>query len=242
MDEEIGKKVFQQVMSIWIIPEIKKRREREEIDEKFSVFGAQVIFSLDKGFNDVRLNEQVKAIIRGKATRDIKKGEKVSEKDLENIDNLKLTDEDPNCAHITLLSFKGKWIISFDFRYDKGLAKEHIKASKEFYEGAIDNLKKKRLRPFYENCFASAELSTKAILMLYIDKKYLDNHENKVKQMKKWVDLGNADVKFSNTLNRLSNLRFSARYLSSEDFKSENPKEIISLIEEMIAFAEDSIK
>jgi len=194
MDEEIGQKIFQQTLDIWIIPEIERRKKRGVVDDKFVVSKAQIIFSLDKGFNEVRLNEEVKAIIEGKATRDIKKGETIYEKDLENIENIKLSDEDFNCAHITLLLFKGKWIISFDFRYNKEIIREHIEASKEFYESAIENLNKERLRPFYEDAFGAAELSAKGILLSLPDEKILHgrNHKNITKHPSKPLKIPSA--------------------------------------------------
>ena len=49
-------------------------------------------------------------------------------------------------------------------------------------------------------------------------------------------------MEFNTTLSKLNNLRSSARYLSSDDYKNENPQEIFKVIEEMIKFAEENIK
>src|SRR3989344_7769146 len=151
MDEEIKQKVFQQVMDIFVSPEIERRRKEGSIKDGTVISKMQIVFSLDKGKNETRLNDEVKAIVRGRATRDIQKGEAVYEKDIDAIEDIELTDEDVNCGHITLLLFKNNWIISFDFRYNKERVKNHIEASKEFYDSAKDNLEKNRLRPFYEN-------------------------------------------------------------------------------------------
>ena len=244
MDEEIRQRVFQQMLDIWIIPEIEKRKKQGQVSDKFVLSQAQIIFSLDKGFNKIRINEEVKAIVEGKATRDIKKGEVVYENDLEDINNVKLTDEDSNCAHITLLFFKGRWIISFDFRYNKEIIKEHIKASKEFYQSAIENLNNGRLRPFYEDSFGAAELSAKSILLAVPDEKILygRNHLDKIIKLRNWAELGNVKMDFSTTLSKLKFLRDSARYLNSDAFKNENPNEFVPIIKEMIDFAEKSIE
>ncbi len=243
-DEKIKQKVFQQVMDIWINPEIKKRKKWRKIDDNFILSKAQIVSSLDKGKNEVRLNEEVKAIVIGKINRDIKKGEKVYEIDLEEINKINLTDKDKNCGHITLLKFKERWIISFDFIYNKERIKEHIEASKEFFESAKDNLKKNRLRPFFENAFASAELSAKSVLLMLPDKKILRgrNHKDRKEKFKNWAELGNVKIEFSNTLSKLSDLRDSARYLFSDDFKKEDPNKIMITLKEMIDFAENSIK
>jgi len=238
MSEEIGGKIFQQVMDIWVKPELEKREFKEDIEIK----KIQIIFSLNKG-NTVRFNNEVKAIIEAKAKRDIKKGEVVYEKDVGEINNIKLTEEDIDCAHITLLLFQRRWIISFDSRYNKDKATKHLEASKEFYESAKENLEKNRLRAFFENAFASAELSAKSVLLSLPDKKILNgrNHKERLDKFWSWADLGNVKIEFSETLSKLSGLRDSARYLYSEDYKNEDPKKILEILEEMIKFAEEDI-
>lgn len=239
MDEEMKQKVFQQVRDFFVAPEIEKRRKEGRISEGTLISKIQIIFSLDKGRNVVRLNEEVKAIVIGKANKSINKGDIVYEGDLNNIEKIELTDEDINCAHITLLLFKNNWIVFFDFRYNKERIKEHIEASKEFYESALDNLNKNRLRPFYENAFASAELSAKSILLALPDKKLLEgkNHKDRLKKFKNWAELGNVKMEFSTTLSSLKDLRDSARYLSSDDFKKEDPNKIKAILEEMIKYS-----
>jgi len=244
MDEEIKKRFFQQINDFWIIPEIEKRKNANRLPNDFRLRSVQVIFSLDRGWNKVRLNEEVKAIARSKINRPIKKEEAVYENDIDNIEKIELTDGDKNCAHITLLLFKNSWVVSFDFKYNRSRVEEHIEASKEFYESAKDNLDKNRLRPFFECAFASAELSAKAILLTLPDKNILygKNHEDRIKQFKNWTELGNAPKEHLNILTRLKSLRPSARYLCSTEFKKENSHEIIKILEEMIKFAEKNIE
>lgn len=244
MDEEIRKKIFQQVMDIFVTPEIERRIKEGKIKDGTVISKMQIVFSLDKGKNEVRLNKEVKAIAKSKINRAIKKGEVVYENDIDNIEKIELIDDDKNCAHITLLLFKNSWIVSFDFKYNKNRVKEHIEASKEFYESAKDNLDKNRLRPFFECAFASAELSAKAVLLTLPDKKILEgkNHKDRIKQFKNWTELGNAPKKHSEVLIKLNSLRPSARYLSSDDFKKENPEEIKGVLKEMIDFAEKNIE
>lgn len=244
MEEEIKQKVFQQAIDMFVVPEIERRKKIGKISEKFILEKAQVIFSLKSGRNYVRLNNEVKAIIKCKINKSIKKGETLYERDVDQIESVNLREKDSNYGHITLLLFKGHWIVSFDFRYNKKISQEHIEASKEFFESAKENLKKRRLRPFFENAFASAELSAKSILLSIPNKEILKgkNHRNRISAFKNWADLGNVKMEFSTTLSRLNSLRDSARYLASNDFKKEETNKILLTIEEMIKFAEDSIK
>lgn len=244
MNEEMGQKVFQQVMDIFIIPEIERRRKEGKIKDGTVISKMQIVFSLDKEANEIRLNEEVKAIVRGKATKSIKKGDMVYENDIENIEKIELTDKDPNCAHITLLLFKNNWIISFDFRYNKEKVNEYIGASKEFYETAKESLEKNRVRAFFENAFASAELSATSILLTLPSKEILECrvHKKRLSQFNDWANLGNVKMDFGTTLSKLSSLRDSARYIHSDDFKKEDPNKIIPTLKEMVDFAEEFIK
>jgi len=237
-------KIFQQVMDIYIIPEMERRKKEGRIKDGTIISKMQIVFSLDKGKNEIRLNEEVKAIIRGRATRDIQKGETVYEKDIDSIEGIELTDEDINCGHISLLLFRNNWIVSFDSRYNRERVRNHIEASKEFYEVAIYSLDKNLIRAFYENAFASAELSAISVLLNLPSKEILEcrNHKKRLSQFEDWANLGNVKMEFSTTLSTLSELRDSARYLHSDKYKEEDPNKIKDIVRDMIKFAEDSIK
>ena len=246
-DDETKQRVFQQVMDIFVNPEIERRRKEGTIKDGTLITKMQIVFNLDKGKNEIRLNEDVKAIVKGRATRDIQKGEAVYETDIDAIEDIELTDEDVNCGHITLLLFKNNWIISFDFRYNKEKVREHIEASKEFYETATNSLENNRLRAFYENAFATAELSAKSILLLLPDKDILNDKSSKShgkikNKLNNWTNLGNVKMEFSTTLSKLRDLRDSARYVHSDKYKEEDPNKIKDIIKEMVVFAENSIK
>jgi len=141
-----------------------------------------------------------------------------------------------NSAYILLILFKDKWVIKFDFRYYKETAKEHVEAAKEFYESSKENLIKKRFRPFYEECWAVAELLS-ACNFLLICQKY-DKHDKNIEKMKSWAELGNVKIKFSKVLEELYKLRSSARYMKSKDFEKEDHIEIINTLKEMFEFTE----
>ncbi|MEK6952943.1 MAG: HEPN domain-containing protein [Nanoarchaeota archaeon] len=244
MDEEIGNKVFQQVIDLWVNPEIERRRKLGKIKEGIILSKIQIVFSLERGFNKVRFNEEVKAIAEAKANRKIEKGEIVTEKDIDEIKSIKLTDDDKNCAHITLLRFKDKWIIAFDARYHQKLRADYIEASKEFYESAIDNLKKGHLRVFYDNAFSSAELCVISILLGWLKKDIIDNkkHHQRYNVFKNFTDLGNGKSVYSDTLKELDGIRKSARYLASDIYKQKDSSRISSTLKEMIEFTEKNIE
>lgn len=240
MDSEITDRIFQQVMSLWIKPEINKRKSLKRLPKNFNLRAAQIIFSLDRGWNKVRLNNEIKAEANLKLRVSKNKGDPIYEHEVENIQSIELTNKDPNCAHITLLKIRGKWIISFDFRYNKKRVLEHIERAKEFFDSAKENISNKRFGPFFENAFACAELLAKSILLQLPDKKMLHekDHNLIIEKFKNFVVLGNVKIEHSNVLEKLKKLRSSARYVCSTDFKREDTNEIIKNLEEMMEIAE----
>jgi hypothetical protein len=134
----------------------------------------------DQASSDIRLNDEVKAeaIVRLKPGIQKQYGEPVYESELQDkILKIKLTDkDDPNTAHVTLLLFKDKWIIHFDFRYNKAEAKKRYDAAREFYEVAKMSYHNRYWRPFVDNLFSSAELFvTSQLLVLSLIKKMTHN-------------------------------------------------------------------
>lgn len=244
MKKEFSERILQQAFDIWINPELEKRKENGRIPDNFILWGAQIIFSGDRNFNKVRINDEIKVVIEAKDTKPIINGENFFIRDIDEINSVKLTNKDPNCGHITLLHFNNQWIISFDSRYNKKRIKQHIQVAKEFLESAKNNFSNNRLHPFFEVSFACAELAAKAILLHIPNKEILHgkNHNTRIKRFENWAELGNVDIKFSKTLKRLFKLRPSARYLCSTEYKNEDTNDIILTLENMIDFAESSIE
>jgi len=230
-DDETKQRVFQQVMDIFVNPEIERRKKMNKLQSNLKLEKIQVIFPPNKK-PFVRFNNEVKAIIKCKVNKSIKNGDLGF--DIDSIESIKLTDKDLNYGHFTLLFFRGNWIISFNFIYNKKEIDEHIKASIEFYESAKENLKKKRLRPFFENAFASAELFTKTLILSLSQKEKGRQHEYRKKFLEDWASLGNVKPEFSTTLSKLYSLRSS---ISSNNHQKENPEEILDTLEEMIKFS-----
>jgi len=60
IDKETKQKVFQQVMDIFITPEIERRRKEGSIKDGTIITKMQIVFSLDTGKNEVRLYKKEK--------------------------------------------------------------------------------------------------------------------------------------------------------------------------------------
>ena len=60
--DQISQRLFQQTMDLWVLPEIDKRGREKRLPDNFTLKKAQIVFSLDRGWTKVRLNEEVRAI------------------------------------------------------------------------------------------------------------------------------------------------------------------------------------
>lgn len=238
MDNEIAKRVFNQVMDIWINPEIEKRKQKGWLKDNFELKRAQVIFN-PKKHPRIRFNENIEITAKAKLNRSVIKGEDIKYSDLKTIEKF-IVNYPSNSGHITLFRFLDRWIIIFDARYNKMKIQDFIIASKEFYESAKDDLEKNRLRPFFENCWASAELSS-ACHSLSLGEEY-PKHGDNLEKFKNWSELKNVDKKHSDALIRLNDLRQSARYMHSKEFENETPGYFLDIIRKMIEEAEKLTK
>ena len=235
MDEEIGNNFFQQCKDVWIIPEMLKR-QRMGWSEK-EVWSAQIIlFPNRKPL--VRLNTQTKIKIKLK-DGSVVDGVDIKKTARDKIMVLILEEPIKDTASVYLILTNESWITKFDFRYYRDTAKEHITVAKEFFESAKENLAKERFRPFYEECWAVAELLS-ACNFLLTGFKY-DSHHKNMEYMKSWANLGNVKLEFSETLEKLWKLRSSARYLKSRDFERQDHNRFVDILNEMFKFTEKSI-
>lgn len=235
LTQEDLQRTFQQIVDIWIIPEIKRR---QQLGWKGNNVRAAQIILIPNQKPLIRLNGQVRATAKIKVNRDIKEGEAIFDTDISDVEEI-FSEKIKNSAYIILILFKDKWVIKFDFRYYMETAKEHIEAAREFYESAKENLDKKRFRPFYEECWAVAELLS-ACNFLLMGQKY-DRHDRNIKKMKSWAELGNVKIEFSEVLEKLYKLRDSARYIKSNEFKKEDAIKVFDTLKDMLEFTEKLI-
>ena len=112
---------------------------------------------------------------------------------------------------------KRKWLLTFDFKYNKDLARKHLSLAIAFFKSAELALNNKLLAPFIDNLYSAAELLAKSELLLHPDKKILKKATHKSIQQKyiNYVKIGIVYPRHCTVLNKLSGLRISARYLRS---------------------------
>ena len=247
LDGEGAKNLFNSVMNLWILPEIKKRKEEGKIDGNFVLNSAQVILNPKLNSPEVRLNKEVKAIILGVAKRAIKVNEEAPLEDMINeIKEIRLTDkDDPDVGHLTMLQFQGNWIIHFDFRYFKTKLKELFEAAEEFFEISKISFEKKIMRPFVDNLFSCIELLATCQIYNMAGKDFEKKrkHRNIQAKYNSFVKIGNFKSEYKDALNKLSGERDNARYLHGKFLLNDKDAEkLMKVAEDMFEFTRKSIE
>jgi uncharacterized protein (UPF0332 family) len=244
MDEEFIQNLIQQVHELWINPEVERRREAFRLPDDFAISRAQIIINLDADAAEVRFNEEVKVLAEAEWAREVEDGEGVTEADVESIRDLVLTDHDPNAGHLTMVLFKGRWIIAFDFRYNATRVAAILSAARAFQDGATFALDQHHMRHFVDNVFSATELMAKGMLLMDADKDLLKSkkHEiirNKFNLTGKW---GHTDPRYVKPLNGLQDLRGSARYLDKDfTLSTEEASDMLGTAEDMFEALSNSV-
>jgi len=235
---------MRQAFDLWINPEIERRRKAGRLARNFGLHAAQVIMNVDADAPDVRLNEEVRAVLKVRANRRIEKGEALTAADFNDIEGIELTDVDPNAGHLTLLLHKGFWHLEFDFRYNAARISEHVKAAEEFLGGASHALGQRDLRVFVDNLFSAVELAAKGLLLMQPDKSVLvaRRHQAISAKYNLWSKLGNTERRFADLLNRLPDLRSSARYVRGDlGLTTDEATVMLAVAEDMLAALINSV-
>lgn len=233
-------RAFSQLMELLVNPEIKNRQANGSLPEGFQLSKAQILFFPDGTKPKVRLNDEVKALVEFKLKKGIskKRGEFIYENEIDWPRSVKLTeDDDPDCGHALLFKIGSNWFIGFDLRYNKGFSKRNIETAEQFYESAQFSLEKNNLRAFIDNLFSAVELTAKAELLLLPDPKFKKAKKHKSIQTRyNWyVKVGNAQPKYRDALNKLSKLRYPARYLNGKlSISSNEARKLLTAVKSMI--------
>jgi HEPN domain-containing protein len=236
-DTKLGDAVVQQAFEFWIGPEIQRRREAGELPDDFALHGAQVIFGMDEGPPEVRLNHEVKAVAVVEAARAIEKGEEVTEADIAGYKDIVLTKDDPDVGHITIVAHQGGWALAFDFRRNASRMTEHAEVAAEFLATARWAREQGFTRVYVDTLFSAAELMAKGLLIWQPDRSLLDSKTHRYIKVRFNAArrMANVDGHFADLLNQLGRLREPARYLAGEvALTGSEMDEMLAVGEEML--------
>ena len=224
---------LKQAFELWINPEIKVRQSEGKIPNDFILSSAQVILSpTEKPV--VRLNDEIKAIVKAKINRAIKKGESISQNDVEYIESIKLTEEEVDYGHITIIRLKDSWAISFSFIYDSSKTKSFLGIANNYLESAENDFAKGNYRPMVESLSIAAENIAKARIYQHPDDEIRKAKTHGVIRSKVNIYAKASNIislDFKDTFNKLLALRDKARYsINFIELKKDEAREMVDCI------------
>lgn len=196
----------------------------------------------------MRINSEVRLLAQA-VLRDgmsIVPGKEIYEHEVERIDKFWLSEEDDqDCGFAVVFKLQDTWGLYFDFRYNKELAQRHIDRASQFLVAAEYALEKDLEAPFIDNLFSAAELAAKAILLPHhLMMRTNKRHDRVQKFFSDFADLGNIEMTYKETFNKLRSLRNPARYadLDTEINVSKEEKEnMLNQVKEMLKTARSMI-
>lgn len=222
-NKETNYNLFNQILSIWVLDEIRKRQNEGTLPKPLNLHAAQIIFFPDNRKHIIRINEEVKAKAKIKFIKPLNysAGDMVYQSNIESFENIILDEEEfVDCGHITMLRKGNEWTIAFDARYNKELAKKHIDKSEEFYKTAKNALRKGYHAAYIDTLFSATELALKSILLINPKNNKLRGQTIKHSTIKSLINMEvrikNIKHDHANLYNNLSKKRPNARYLKQD--------------------------
>jgi hypothetical protein len=155
-------------------------------------------------------------------------GDVVGMDELEGISSIHLPEtEDSNCGHFTLVLIGNRWHGAFDFRYNKGHARQLLEPAEEFLVTASEAILACRKRAAIDNLFSAAELAAKAYVITTPAQgdRQAKRHGHIHSRFNISARDGNVEPEHRSTFNQLTECRRRARYL---DGTLDEPLEEIS--------------
>lgn len=236
-DKKFSDNVFKNFRDLFFDPEITRRKKEKTIKDDFQLLAAQVIFFPNGEKPIIRLNQEVKATVKVKKNTDITARNFGINND--EVEAIIFDDEEyQNCGHVTMILFKNGYQLSFDFRYNREICKKYLLVGKEFMITSEYCYKNEFYSAFIDNAFSSIELFAKCKLLIATNQSMYGktNHKAIKAEFNKYhrKSITGTEQNETKTLNKLSELRKSARYLDGEFKSTEVDLEIILItIKEM---------
>jgi hypothetical protein len=221
LEAEAKQRTIDDAFRLFITPEIERRQAAGLVPTPYRLLKAQVVMNVDRP-TEVRLNDEVKAVVFVEVKDELKPnmqaGRPVMWDEIKSISEVRLTDADPNAAHITLIVIPGRGFGLFlDFRYNATRVAATIDAAEQFLAAAIFSAGQCHGRAFAENLFGAAELTAKAMLLMLPFPELLTSKKHtlvaqRLNQVGRYPE--NVDRAFVELLNDLGPMRGEARYVA----------------------------
>lgn len=243
-EQQFADRVFTSLYEIFWAPEVERRGG---VDAVGPLSKALAIMMPGEPLA-VLLNDEAQLVGRAVSTRAIETGEVLRREDVGQILDLfpYRIHEDAGWACMVVLP-TGEGYASFDFRRNRGLARDRLDRAVEFLDIADVAAGRGLSGPAVDAAHAAAELAVSAMAMiLETDGPALgrgrNSHGKRQGWITQWARLGNAPSEFARALGRLGQLRAPARYADRQLNLSDGELDVlVSTVRAMVAHASESV-
>jgi hypothetical protein len=211
-ESEFAQNAFQSMFDVFWNPEIERRGGLEATGP---LRKALAIMRTGRPV-EVLLNDEADLVASASTTRPIERGDPIDADDIGEVSDLRplRIDEDAGWIAFVVLP-NGRGMLAFDFRRNRGRGRRLLQIASEYLDVARHACSVGRERPAIEAAHACAELVVTSIMYL-TDEAPVSRARSPHGKRRHWLNmhthLGNAPVRFHQTLARLGELRPWARY------------------------------
>ena len=234
-DGIFAQNVIYRLLSDHVYPLILRVSEEWPEPRDFGLYAVQIVMHSKEELNDVLVNEDVRLRVLCQTSRkDIKAGDYVLLKDIDEIVSISDVDRDPNTATISMLHVNGKWFGKFDVIYNRGIAHQKLKLALKFLNDSTREDVSLEVR--YNSLWSGCELLAESALLLHNMLKPKSNHKSIRKGLEQL--LKNHNLPYIKEYIEIAQIRESLRYGHPHPDRScEGEKKMAHLLDKSLEFA-----
>ncbi|MGV8856286.1 MAG: hypothetical protein ACOH2L_16785 [Devosia sp.] len=227
-NDRIFGRATDQMMDLYIVPEIKRRQAAGLLPQPLELRVAQVLFTPD-GVK-VRINDELRGLVMVRPGREVSQSDPVYYRDLGEVVAYEPPEEERDFGHFTLINTGEGWRLLFDFRQNRSTALRLVAKAEQFIRCSELALAEALAAPFSDLLFSASELLAKAQLISGVLDKGAKTHKAIHTSLNNWNKLGNTRGDFVALFNDLSNGRADARYASTEPVIPEGAANMLDIV------------
>lgn len=202
---------MKQVFTVWLMPELERRKSAGKLTEPVELQAMQVM--LRESEFAVRINREIRGNATVQATRLIGIGDEATEEDLKHIKFFELAPDELDCAHITMMLIKGRWLIFFNLLLNRAQSGKFVEHARAFLRVSRMSFEENLVGPCVDSLFSACELACKSHLMLAAHPSAKATKHSAIHSASnRGAKLGRIPAEFVALYNRLAELRPRARY------------------------------